>query len=295
MPSITYLFIAIFASQIFFLSYYYPKKFVGWMSYVLKTYPPEEYPKFYPKSYGFNTAEIMKRNFKVFKIMNFIIVLIGLAILVGMVKSNYTPAHKGGDEIFVLFYFLLQAIPHMYAEVFTYKHYKAMRDFSDEKVKKADLTPRRLFDYISPLYILTAFVVYCGWLVFFLSNQPASEPWRIEVYITLFTTLTLNTLYGIIIANLISGKKIDPYQAPADRFNMVRRNTKLLVISSIGMSLFIGITQAVDIYDLEVYDPVIASAYFQLIIIFGAGMYYRDPDMKTIDFSVYKTEEKSQI
>ena len=54
-------------------------------------------------------------------------------------------------------------------------------------------------------------------------------------------------------------------------------------------------TQAADQYALETFDPVLASFYMQLCIIFGIGLTIRTEDVKKMDFEVYKDDASNPV
>ena len=67
--------------------------------------------------------------------------------------SGYKPRMIKENEhiLLVVFFFLLQALPHIIAEVSTYKWYKNMRSAHRTSKRTADLKPRRLLDFVSPM------------------------------------------------------------------------------------------------------------------------------------------------
>ena len=52
----------IFLGQILLISFYFPRKILSRIRYVVETYPPSEYPKLYPKSIEY--YEKAQRNYK---------------------------------------------------------------------------------------------------------------------------------------------------------------------------------------------------------------------------------------
>lgn len=70
----TLLFYAAYASQILFLSFYFPRKVLGRMRQTIDTYPPSEYPKLYPEP-----LHDIERKLRTYRSLNGAIVLLGLA------------------------------------------------------------------------------------------------------------------------------------------------------------------------------------------------------------------------
>ena len=99
------LFYPIFLSQILLISYYYPKKIISRMKFVLETYPPEQYPKLYVKPMGF-----YKHVVKTFKIANQIILAIGIVGIIGL--GYLDMSHEGSiAEVIPIIYFMIQILP----------------------------------------------------------------------------------------------------------------------------------------------------------------------------------------
>ena len=63
---------------------------------------------------------------------------------------------------------------------------------------------------------------------------------------------------------------------------------KSLVFISIAMSVFFMTTAAGDAFDLDSFEPSIASLYFQLIVWISLGPMLRTIRIDDINFEVYK-------
>lgn len=286
------IFYAVFLGQIYLISIYYPGKIAARILYVLDNYPPSDYPKLYPSDQ--NKPEVIRSKLGFYKAYNTVVASIGFAVLIAMLALGYRPSPKGGDEIFVMLYFFLQAMPLILISISEMRQYKLMRTTFVSQTRKADLNPRHLFDYVAPGYVVTAVVLYIGWLAFFLSgnNFGMDDPVKIFAVIALITGM--NLAYVAIITFFIRGKKLDPYKGAADRNKQIESTVKALVLSSIGVSIFMMATQAADQYALELFDPALASFYMQLCIIFGIGLALRTEDVRKMDFEVYRDKEPKQ-
>jgi len=285
-------FYAVFLSQIYLLSVYFPGKIIRRVRYMLANFPPEDYPKLYP-SYHEGFVGEAQRKLGFYNGINIAIAIFGLMILTAMLVKGYQPSSQGGDEIFVLFYTMLQASPLIYAELKAFKQYRLMRAAYAPKVRSAALNPRRLFDFISPIYVVTAVALYIVWLVFYLNARGFDDPQVWEVYMTLIGITGMNIFYMGWIVRFMFGKKLDPYKAYPDQLKQIGAVTKTLVFSSIGISIFLITSQAVDQYNLEVFDPPLMSLYMQFCMVFGLGVALNMEDIEGIDFEVYR-EDASQ-
>ena len=283
-------FYIVFSSQIFLMSIYYPGKLCRRVEYVLENFPPAQYPKLYPASATGAVAEKGRRGLRIYRAINYAIALIGVAILLAMALSGYRPDLKGGDEIFVLMYFFLQATPLFYAEVKELRQYRLMRQEFSSSARKANLKPRRLFDFVSPAYVATAVLLYLLWLAYYLADKGFSTPWEGEVYFTVVGVTGMNLFFAGMIAKFLYGKKPNPCQAYKDQLKQIEGTAKVMVFSSIGISVFLIVTIAVDRYGLEVFDPPLTSLYMQACAAFGIGFLFRTLKIEATDFEVYKDD-----
>lgn len=283
-------FYVVFFGQIFLLSIYYPRKISGRVEHMLNNFPPSEYPKLYP-SFHSESVKIEQFKMKVYKLINYAIALVGLGLLVAMVLSGYRPAETGGDETFVMLYFFLQTIPLLYISWKEHCQYRLMRLTFDDKKRVADLKRRGLFDFVSPVYVVTAVLFHVAWLAFFIDSAGPVSAWESNHYVTLVVISGMNILYAVTIFSFASGKKLDPYKAPKDQMKHAESVIKVLVFSSILISVFLSITQAADQYAFEVFDPVLTSFYMQLCVIFGLGLVMKMQNIEEIDFEVYREQD----
>ena len=73
---INILFFILFSSQIFLLSYYFPRKIVERIEQVISQYPPAQYPRLYPKS-----VDAIRLGISIYKLINWVVLLIGGGLL----------------------------------------------------------------------------------------------------------------------------------------------------------------------------------------------------------------------
>lgn len=290
MTVILFVFYLTFAGQIYLLSIHYPNQLAKRISYVLKNYPPTEYPKLYPSGFTTLTAGARTGRLAIFKRYNQLVALLGGAILLAMLASGYRPADKGGDEIFVMLYFFLQTVPFIVIAFLEFRNYKLMHEAFQITRRSADLRPRRLFDFVSPAYVVAAVVFFIAWATFYIGSAGDVATWTTEKYATLVIISGMNLAYITVIWKAISGTKLDPYQAYGDQIKTIESLTKTLVFSSIMISLFLILTQGADEYGLEVFDPPLTSFYMQLCVVMGIGLTLRLTKIEDVDFSVYRAD-----
>jgi hypothetical protein len=280
--SVNILFYLVFISQIFLISYYFPKKITQRVNDLLERFPARNYPKLYPQS----VDKVIKGQL-IFKFLNLIILVVGLALLFayGLLSAEYDENQKHAEAL-PIFYGMLQFIPFILMEVSGFKQFKLMKKSDQRKSRTADLQPRRLFDFVSPLSLITAALIAISYFIFDLyvhnfTMDPEMIPRFIAIVLcnSLFIGLTLRNLYG---------KKLDPFQANKDRLRQITFATNSMVKISIIASLFLMVTSATEVFDLEHLEVIFNSLYFQVIAFFGLGSTLQAMNLDEIDFEVYK-------
>ncbi|NRA88269.1 MAG: hypothetical protein HRU28_12965 [Rhizobiales bacterium] len=292
MTYIEVIFYIICLGQIFLLSFYYPNKIIYRVNYILAHYPVADYLKFYPTEIYVNPEKTTRARLNIFKIMNHAIAIIGVLILVTAILNNFKLDEKGGAEIFVVIYLFLQFIPHGLLEIFQYRHYKHYKHIKTTKIvskRSADLTPRNLFDFVSPILFFTAIILYFAHIISFSYYEGFDQVWDMGVWITLIVSTAINIGFGFMIYRYIKGWKLDPFQTDKDKIQIIKSNAYVLIITSIMMSLFYIIINSVREYGLDIWEPILMSVYFQFLIIFGMGYLIHKIKVEDLDFEVYRT------
>jgi uncharacterized membrane protein len=282
--SINILFYILFLSQIILISYYYPKQIVKRIEAVLKNYPPALYPKLYPESVDKVIAAKAR-----YQLLNQIIVFVGLALMVGyaFMSIEYTEYEKHAEGLPLMFG-MVQFIPFMLLEVSGCRQFKLMRKANKSTNRTADLTPRRLFDYVSPTSVIVAVISLFLYLLFNLYvNNFAITSDFIIIAITLFF---VHALFIALAIWHLTGKRLDPHQSIKDRSNQTELSLQSMISVSIFLSLFLMANTAIDVYQLNYLEIIINSIYFQVVAFFGIGAMLKTIRLDNIDFNVYKPD-----
>lgn len=278
------LFYIVFISQIFFISFYYPKEILNRLNFVINKYPPNKYPRLYIKP-----LDIYKSKQRSYKIVNQLIMIIGILILIAIGIWDYL-SEGYIDQIFILIYFMIQILPLVILEYSGFAYFKLMRKADLRTTRRAELNPRRLFNFISPPILgFAIFLIIACVFIFYSMHQFKFHPSN-DTFVITITLILSNLLYAGIIYWNINGKKINPYQATKDRINQIEVTVKSLVFMSIAASLFLIINGIVENYNLEYLESALMSIYLQLIIFIGLGTILRNLRPENIDFEVYKEE-----
>jgi hypothetical protein len=283
--SINILFYGLFLSQILLISYYYPKQIIKRIEAVLKSFPPESYPKLYPESVDKVNAAKSR-----YKLLNQIIIFIGLGLmgLYAFMAADYDGNQKFAEGLPLMFG-MVQFIPFMLLEVSGCRQFKLMRKANKSTSRTADLTPRHLFNYVSPLSVISAITFLFGFILFdlYINNFTVTSDFIIKV-------LTLCLVHALFIGLAIwhlTGKRLDPHQATKDRSNQTEFSLQSMVTVSIFLSVFLMANSAVDVYQLYTLEILINTIYFQVIAFLSIGGMLRTMRVDNINFDVYKADK----
>jgi hypothetical protein len=271
------LFFFVFLSQILVISFYLPRTVLNRVKYVFEAYPPAKYPNLYPEP-----IEKYERAWRNYRNVNLFILLAGLLLM--PVLFGYSRSGEW-DETIVTTYFMVQFSPMILMEIGALKYYKLMRKTDSRTTRKADLHPRRLFDFISPTLIGLAIFVYFAFIGFILYVRQFEFPWFGGYWNIVIVTAGNIFFAGIIFWHLY-GKKMDPYQAYEDRIRQIALTVKKVVFISIAVTLYLVIIVLLASLDLRSLQPTVLSLYLQLVAVIG----FRTLQIDTINFEVYKED-----
>jgi hypothetical protein len=283
--SINILFYILFFSQIILISYYYPKQIVKRIEDVLKKFPPEDYPKLYPESIDKVTSGKV-----LYKRLNQIVIIIGL-ILIGIyafMSADYDDDQKFAEGLPLMFG-MVQFIPFMMLEISSFRQFKLMRKANKSSSRTAGLAPRKLFDYVSPISVISATVLIFVYIFFdlYINDFILTS----DIIIKVFSLCLVHALFIGLTISQLTGKRLDPHQAIQDRSQQTEFSLQSMVSVSMFLSLFLIANSAVEFYQMEYIEIMINSIYFQVIAYLGIGGMLRTIRLENINFDVYKTDK----
>ncbi|PHQ68435.1 MAG: hypothetical protein COB92_00435 [Robiginitomaculum sp.] len=294
MTIVDIIFYAIFISQIYLISYHYPKQTYDRNMYVLRNYPAADYPKLYQPSRYADPSKAIHKTIRRYMFANITIAVLGLGLLLTMAASGYAPSDiKENEQImFVMFFFILQAVPQVLLEISTYKWLKDMRSGAKSNTRKADLSPRKLFDFISPFYVALAVLAFVSWVVYYFYNKGFTTPWDWQSYVTIVSMTGINLALIGFGYKFLRGQKPDPHQAYKDQRRSIKTIIRVFVFASILISVQLMVFDAINQNGWDRFEPIAMSIYYQAVIIFGIGQVLRMFKIEDIDFDVYKEDAK---
>jgi MFS family permease len=294
MSIVDLIFYAVFISQIFLISVYYPKKTYDRNMYVVRKHPASEYPKLYPPSIYADPEMPLRKTIRIYFGFNIAIALFGLALLFSMAVGGYAPSHikEEQDLIFIVFFFLLQIAPHYFLAFSTGKWYANIRSSARTGKRTAQLSSRNLFDFVSPVYFFIAVIAFIGWMVYYVYNKGFTTSWEWNSYVAIATMMGVNFLLLIFGYVSLRGKKADPYLSSQDQNRLIRTTIRVLVFASIMMSVLMVVSSVINRNGWDIIEPVMMSLYFQTVIIFGIGEHLRKLKVEDVNFDVYKKDNQ---
>ncbi len=274
------LFYCVFFSQVLFISFVLPRRLLSRLRRVADEHPPSLYPRLYPVS-----IERMKRVLRIYSLLNHLVLLTGLGLLV---VSILPPEGKvlGWDSGSLLtLYLALQFSPLavVWSSVLVYS--SLMKKKAGRRTRKAQLHRRRFMDFLSPPMIGAAIFVYVAFVILIIYFRQFDFPW-FGGYLNILGVTATNLFFLGIVLHIIYGKRKDPYQAYEDRLRGIAFNVKVIVFSSILMTVSIAVDVILRALELENLIAVSTSLYFQIV----AAICYRSFQIDDINFEVYREE-----
>ena len=159
------LFYVVFITQIFLLTVYFPSKLIQRMRFIQKNYPASSHPKLYPKS-----TDYYQKSIQWIGLFNVLIFILGWVIVYYIYEGSLV-GEKGINPMLPWAYFMIQMMPTWMLEVFGFRMSKLMKQEDTRTQKSANLRPRRLFQYISPLLFGIVIFAYLAFALFAFSLE----------------------------------------------------------------------------------------------------------------------------
>lgn len=274
------LFYLVFLCQIVLLSLYIPKRILVRIKYVMDHFPVSEYPKLYPRSVDYYHSR--KRWFSMFNGINAVLGFVVMFLIYKWAKQTNGQI----NEMFGWAYFMLQLLPMILLEQSGFRQFRQMRAENVSSSRKAELRPRRLFDFVSPMLFWSTVMAYLVAAILILYIHDFGE----KAYAMIAILLAGNLFFVGIVVWLMRGKKIDPYQDNKDRMRGIEYTIKPLLYVSVMMSVYAVVTSSVSRFELDFLEPVLMSVYCQVIAMFSFGAQLNNIRVEELNFDVYKKD-----
>lgn len=287
------LFFFVFASQILWISWLYPRRVLSRRRLVLQKYPPSTHPKMY-----LHPIEYYERRLRNYERLNQAIAIAGVLIIIGLALGTFTSEWDGAivtpwsssgewDAAIVVPFFLVQWIGAFYYQLSMIKHDKARAQAVPPRVRMTELRRRRLVDFVSPPVLIAAAVANVAYIAFLLWYRRFGFEWFTAAGNIVVTIALVVTMCATIALTLRA--RPDHYQAHQDRLDLMRLVVNQAVAFSLVFPVWFAINLTVKIYDPEFLEPVLASLGVQLVSLAWLWPSYRYRVDK-IDFDVYRRD-----
>ena len=286
------LFAVVFLGQIYFMSWYFPRRIHRRMTYVIAHYPPEQYPRLYPKP-----REHYVVGHWLFKTAYQVLLVLGFVALAGaLLVDGGTFADDGYiSEIWPAIYAIAQMVPLMALEFSGYSQLRQMRKATDPSLRKAELKPRRLFNHVSPGLVICATVLFAAAAVLALySNGMRFEPGHDSAQLLLVMLVT-NIFMASVGAWSLYGRKLNPHQSNEQRRRQVSASLRSILYASMLLSVFCMSKSADDMFDLDFLDATLLSVYMQAIVWVSVGTMMGNCRIEDADFEAYRADEDGSL
>ncbi len=184
------------------------------------------------------------------------------------------------------FVFLLQMIPEIQLQSWAKYSVKMMREHCKVTTRKAVIKPRKLFDFISPVFFSSALLLLIGCLsvVFYAKGL------QLRGMIIMGAIVVYNVYAAYSVYSCIYGKKLNPHQVYEDRIKEITMQVKKYFLLSMVISSVIGVIGILRIFQLEYLEASIISACIQLMIYAITWRGLKKLNMDEMDFSPYRIQ-----
>ena len=281
-------FYVVFISQIVLLSVYFPSKLIKRMRFIQRKYPASSHPKLYPKSVNF-----YQKSTTIYGISNALIFILGWVVIY-YIDAGSLIGKNGINPMLPWTYFMIQMIPTGLIEVFGLRMLKLMKQEDTRTQKSAELVPRHLFQYISPMLLGLVIIAFIGFVLFAFYLEGFEFKITGKAFIMSAFLLLTYVLFYLTSAWLIRGKKCDPYQSPKDRTKIVTLVVKTYCYTMIASAFFMGFSIAATTYELKSLMPLAMSLFLQFIVVVSTGFVLQKNRLEDINFDVYKADALSK-
>lgn len=285
----TVIFYLLFISQIGLFSYYFPKQLHQRMQLVINAYPPEQYPKLYPKKVDEYHA-FHRRYWR----LNQMLMLAGILIL-SVIMILQVNVLNDDFALIPWAYFMVQFIPLFMLEFSEFNQIKQMREHDTRSKRTAQLSSKGVFDYLSMGEVIMTALFFIGAAGVALIVDNPDFPNKIEDVGAVFVLLGTNLFFFGMSYWTMRVRKFDPYQAPEDRDKIILTTLKSALYTSIGLSIFMAATVLLDANNMDYLMPSLISLYCQGIAFATLMMMLRNLDINKINFEVYRDSPEQNV
>jgi hypothetical protein len=225
------------------------------------------------------------RRLKRYRVLNIGIAVLGVLLLAWLFSYVQHPDwNRSLVNMLVTVYFVLFVPPMLYVYTFQSRHFKLLASAFPERKRKALLQRRGLFDFVSPIGVFLAVVIYVLFAAFviYLRQHPFAG-------FAGFVNLAVVTLQYAVFAYLIYAKlygKKNPLETREDRTHLLGVVLNLYVYVPLAIVVGVAMNLALAKLELRRWEPFMQTAFYVLYALLAfkvIGTPPRDPDARDFD------------
>jgi hypothetical protein len=258
-----YAFVAAFTVQILAMSVILPTQFVARIREYAARHPTERFAQFYP---GVDLDLARERFIARFRATNSGIALLGFVVLGWL--STYLQRSDWNDgpvETVVGAYFGVQALPLLFVTFVGVRFKrKVLKHSAPESKRKASLQRRSLFDFVSPLPVGLALLLYLTFAAFvlYLDHRPFSGFAGAPINLGVITVVY--ALEAFCIYTMLYGRKINELETNADSLYMIGMGVRCCVYACILTTVFLSLNFTLVLLDMQRWEPFSMSVFLTI-------------------------------
>jgi hypothetical protein len=279
---------ATFATQIFLLAYYLPRRRRRHYEMIFACYPQAEYPRLYPVP--------QERMARTLALLDGIKRLIGVAAVVVLALGFVYAESTFEYGRWMMLTLIAQLLPAILSMPWVLKTARAFRTMPPPAVRSTELRTWRIVDFVSPFIIglgLAASVLAISCAAFAWSQQP--RPLQVIVVCAgASLAILLRMLY--VLLGPITFPRPDPYMTEGDTFRARQRRFHVLFLAATVMGFYGAFMQLYAAHLVRfdmVYICIGVSVLVQLIALGSVAAHLHDFDRR--DFSVYRSPGDAKV
>lgn len=221
-----------------------------------------------------NRHESMEQFITRYCIAHAAVALLGVLLLVWLFGYMQRPDWDRRYVVFpVMAYFMLQWLPMAFTALMGIKHMRALKHFMLHAKRKATLRRRGLFDFVSPITVLTAVLAYLLIVAFLLFAQPVTLASALFIGAATFDC----ALSAFMVYRTLYGKKSDPFETSAGRLYTIGMRVRSSIYSSIAVILFMSFTVAAILLDMVRWMPFALAAFLTVVTLITFRVFMAPP------------------
>lgn len=251
-------FLAMFAVQILTMSVLLPLRCLKYARAKAREFPAQRFAQAYP---GVDAGKVLERHVTRFGALNLGIALLGLWPLIWFAGYTARPDWDDGPvEALVFAYFAVQAVPYLFVAIIGTKYSKLLKSLVGSR-RSAVLERRGLFDFVSPVAVFLAVLLYFLLVAYVIYIAQNPFPGFAGPYINIAMFTLGLAVIALVIYRLLYGKNLNPHESHADRMFGIGVAVRLCVYASIVSPVGTATNFTLVLLDQQRWEPFAHSTF----------------------------------